>query len=88
MAGIPDEWAAFQFDAAALALGKAVDNALQENVLKKKGRLSPTQIVNRLLGERPAETFTQPAPIPARSLRPDDPDWAEWATVLGLNPQE
>ncbi|MCG3208624.1 MAG: hypothetical protein FOGNACKC_02235 [Anaerolineae bacterium] len=85
LAGIPDEWAAFQLDAAALALGRAIDSALQANAAKKQQlQRPPAEIVAELLGQRRPSGQSKPVPRQPRALRPGDPGWAEWAAVFGM----
>lgn len=51
MVGIVNDWTAFQFDSAALNLGRIIENALAENARKKKAmRQPPENIINRILG--------------------------------------
>lgn len=81
IAGLPDEWAAFQFDSAALALGRKVETALSENASKKKAqRRKADDIVREILGDQPSGPDVHPTPLgrKAKTLRPGDPGWDEW----------
>lgn len=52
IAGLADEWTAYQFDAACLIVGRLVERALTENRAKKKReRLPEEEIIRRTLGE-------------------------------------
>jgi hypothetical protein len=83
MAGIADEWAAFQFDAAALSLGRQVEKALQNNAARKEGqRRSPLDVVAAVLGTEPAGQAPALPPGPIRNLRPGDKGYDEWLTVF------
>lgn len=81
--GLTDEWDAFQLDAAALALGRAVEKALHDNATGKKEHRRPAaDIVNDILGFRAARK--QVAPQPQRTLRPGDPEYGKWAKLFGI----
>ena len=83
VAGIDDEWAAYQFDAAALALGRKVENALNDNAGKKKERRRPpADIVAEILGEkRPAGSGELARR--AKAIDPASPEYGEFARVFG-----
>lgn len=87
--GIEDELGAYQFDAAALALGRAVDQALRDNAAKDKKRRKPAaEVVSALLGVESTPAGAAKAPTPQRTLRPGDPDYDKWARLFGLNTSE
>lgn len=45
-----DEWAGYQFDMAALTIGRKVENALSKNAMAKKNRKPEAQILADILG--------------------------------------
>ena len=70
--GIDDEWAAYQFDAACLVVGRKVENALAENSAKiKKDRKPRALIIQQALGEEP--TFGKiKGPVKTVKLKPGE----------------
>lgn len=83
IAGIGDEWAAFQFDAAALAIGRRVENALGENAGKKKEKRRPAaDIVAEIMGEKSPAAGADLARR-AKTVTPESPEFEQFARVFG-----
>lgn len=77
--GIPDEWAAYQFDSACLVVGRIVERALNENATKKESqRLPREEVIRQALGEPPpGEQAPTKLPIGAgvRVVKQGDPEY-------------
>lgn len=80
-----DEWAAYQFDAAALTLGGRIQRALEANGAQKKNLRRPAEVIVReILEEKPEAKgtersragFRDPRPFVSRKVRiPESGIW-------------
>lgn len=89
IAGIEDEWAAYQFDMACLTLGRRVENALSKNANKKKNARKPeAHILAEILGGPAEKQYASLADKrPARVVRPGDAEYEAWKAVIGSPPR-